>query len=166
MAKLQIISGPKAGTCFVLTEAMVTVGRLSQNAVCLPDITVSRNHAVFIKTGEDYILRDLNSTNGTFVNELRTAHASLKADVPLRFGAIQALFSTEPVVATAPPPPPPDQPAAVADPVPVVEPPVPPAPPLLPEAAARPKAELRIGSLLKKRVDLTDAEKPAKPGAP
>jgi hypothetical protein len=166
MARLQIISGPKAGTSIVLTEATVTVGRVPENAVCLPDITVSRNHAVFIKTGEEYVLRDLDSTNGTFVNELRITQSPLKTDVPLRFGAIKVLFSAEPSpVAVATPAPVVSQPV-VTRPVAVAPAPPPPVPapkPVEPEVASKPKAELRIGSLLKKRVEMKDAEKPAAP---
>lgn len=46
----------------------ITIGRRSTNDVCIPDLSVSGNHARLIRQGDDCLLEDLNSTNGTFVN--------------------------------------------------------------------------------------------------
>ena len=67
-AKLIVYSGPEDGTTIPLSGRRVTFGRLPDNDVVLGDVGVSRTHAVIEKTEDGFVLRDLNSTNGTFVN--------------------------------------------------------------------------------------------------
>ena len=44
------------------------IGRLPDSDLLIPDQSVSREHCVVFKDGDDYFIRDLESTNGTFVN--------------------------------------------------------------------------------------------------
>jgi hypothetical protein len=68
MAKLVLSTG---GTivhqCF-LEQARVTIGREHGNAIVVEDPVVSRAHAAITAVGNDYILEDLGSVNGTLVN--------------------------------------------------------------------------------------------------
>ncbi|MHC4885985.1 MAG: FHA domain-containing protein, partial [Planctomycetota bacterium] len=49
----------------------VTLGRRSKNIIRVPEGNASRNHARVIQDGDNYVLEDLNSSNGTYINETR-----------------------------------------------------------------------------------------------
>ncbi len=49
----------------------LTIGRAAENILCLPEVGVSRQHAVIEPTEDGWLLRDLRSTNGTYLNGLR-----------------------------------------------------------------------------------------------
>lgn len=66
-ARIVIISGDDAGATFPLKDT-VTFGRAEVNTVVLRDAKVSRQHAKILMKGEDFVLVDLNSSNGTYVN--------------------------------------------------------------------------------------------------
>ena len=68
VASLFVIRGRDQGTRFQLEESVHTVGRTQDNSVRLHDTEVSRSHAELIRQGDAYLLRDLSSSNGTFVN--------------------------------------------------------------------------------------------------
>jgi len=66
MARLRVVSASREQV-FTLTEEF-TVGRLPSNTLPLPDDkAVSREHAVIRRGGEGYLLKDLDSSNGTFL---------------------------------------------------------------------------------------------------
>ena len=67
-ARLVISAGPKAGQAIDLAQAEITIGRGSDNALVIPDISVSRHHAVIKKEARGYVLLDKGSGNGTRVN--------------------------------------------------------------------------------------------------
>lgn len=46
----------------------ITIGRSSESQVVIEGMLASRNHAIIQKIKEDYYLKDMNSTNGTFLN--------------------------------------------------------------------------------------------------
>lgn len=69
--KLIAQAGPNAGMEFPLTKAVITIGRVSGNDIVLADQQVSRRHAEIRRQDDWFIITDLNSTNGTFVNEVR-----------------------------------------------------------------------------------------------
>jgi len=79
--------GPYSGRTFILA-AHTTLGRVQQNDVVLNDPGVSRNHAVIVQSGQCYYLRDLASTNGTFVNQrnISTEDYSLETGDRIRLG--------------------------------------------------------------------------------
>jgi pSer/pThr/pTyr-binding forkhead associated (FHA) protein len=56
----------------------VTIGRRPENSVAIDNLAVSGYHARIDRTGPDYILTDLQSTNGTFVNDKRISSHRLK----------------------------------------------------------------------------------------
>ena len=70
--------GPTLGTRYNLTDAPLTIGRGGDCDICLHDDTVSRHHARLQFDTASYILVDLQSTNGTFVNEVPVAMRSLE----------------------------------------------------------------------------------------
>lgn len=75
MAQFQFVmrSGPTPGVTFPLDGDQLTIGRDSSNGVAINDAEVSRKHARLSFQGGKYVIDDLGSTNGTFVNGQRLA---------------------------------------------------------------------------------------------
>ena len=77
---------------FPLPDTPITIGRNLTNQLVVSVSTVSRKHARIQRVGDHFVITDLNSTGGTFVNEKRIMKAVLKsgdsillADTPLVF---------------------------------------------------------------------------------
>jgi len=69
--RLVMRSGPTPDKVFVLTKENVSVGRSTSNDIAINDSEVSRNHArIYLQSG-GYVIEDLNSTNGTYINGQR-----------------------------------------------------------------------------------------------
>jgi len=66
-------TGPTPGATFTLEGDQINIGRDSTNEVTINDSEVSRRHARLTFQGGKYVLEDLGSTNGTFVNGQRLA---------------------------------------------------------------------------------------------
>lgn len=75
MAQFQFVmrSGPTPGVTFPLDGDQLTIGRDSSNGVAINDAEVSRRHSRLSFQGGKYVIEDLGSTNGTFVNGQRLA---------------------------------------------------------------------------------------------
>lgn len=69
--RLVMRTGPTPGQAFDLTQKEMTVGRDLQNTIILNDAEVSRKHARIYPQSGGFVLEDLGSTNGTFVNGQR-----------------------------------------------------------------------------------------------
>jgi tetratricopeptide (TPR) repeat protein len=63
-----------------------SIGRGPENSLCIPSTVVSRLHAEVIRVGQDFLLRDLGSTNGCYVNGTRISEQMLNDGDLLRFG--------------------------------------------------------------------------------
>lgn len=63
--------GPGSGSRFLLDTDVITAGRHPESDVFLDDVTVSRRHAEIQRRGDDWIVRDADSLNGTYVNRTR-----------------------------------------------------------------------------------------------
>jgi hypothetical protein len=72
-AQYQLVmhSGPTPGKIFPMEGDVLTIGREAGNAIIINDAEVSRKHTQFVFQGGKYIVTDLGSTNGTFVNGQR-----------------------------------------------------------------------------------------------
>lgn len=75
MAQFQFVmrSGPTPGVTFPLEGDQLTIGRDASNGVAINDAEVSRKHSRLSFQGGKYVVEDLGSTNGTFVNGQRLA---------------------------------------------------------------------------------------------
>jgi pSer/pThr/pTyr-binding forkhead associated (FHA) protein len=80
-------SGPTPGAAFMLEGDQLTIGRDATNDIVINDAEISRRHARLTFQGGKYVLEDLGSTNGTFVNGQRLAGPRvLKAGEVVSFG--------------------------------------------------------------------------------
>lgn len=114
MAKLQVLSGSLAGQSYELKVDKTTVGRVEDNTLQLAEPSVSSHHCEVLLKGSDVVIKDLNSTNGSFINGEKITEAVLKPGQTLRLGQVELrLDDGSPV----PPPPPPA--AAATGPAPV-----------------------------------------------
>ena len=77
-------------------DGAVTVGREPGCEVLLSSPTVSRRHALVAPNGEGWIVRDLGSGNGTFLDARRVDEAPLPDGVAIRFGNVPGWFEEEP----------------------------------------------------------------------
>lgn len=67
--RLTVIKGFNKGEVFPLEEDEVIIGRGEENSIVLNIAEVSRKHSVLTRGEEGYIIKDLDSTNGTFVDK-------------------------------------------------------------------------------------------------
>ena len=91
-ASLIVRRGPAAGTIFTLGQDLVTVGRHRESDIFLNDITVSRRHAELRRDGSKYVVSDLGSLNGTYVNRSRVDSSPLTSGDELQIGKFRLLF--------------------------------------------------------------------------
>jgi len=94
MARLVFLSEGLNGRTYDLKVEKTTVGRVSDNAFEIPEASVSSHHAEIILRGNDVVIRDLDSTNGTFINGEKITEAPLKPGQTLRFGTIELKLDT------------------------------------------------------------------------
>ena len=92
-ARFVVVKGKDKGKELVLQKASVAIGSLMENDLVLTDPTVSRSHAVVEEKAEGYALRDLDSTNGTFLDGVRVREGYLAAGSVIRLGQTEITFS-------------------------------------------------------------------------
>jgi len=91
--KLVRINDEFAGEEFALSEMDNTIGRTDDNFILLSDQSISRSHATIERRGDEYILRDLDSSNGTRVNDDRISGPTpLQSGDTVKFGSVQFVF--------------------------------------------------------------------------
>ncbi|MCL6471492.1 MAG: DUF3662 domain-containing protein [Firmicutes bacterium] len=88
-------AGGGSDSKFLLPETTTKIGRSSDNSIVIPDPNVSRHHATVEKIGSQYILKDLDSTNGTFVNGMRVGERILKHGDVITIGTTKLQFRRE-----------------------------------------------------------------------
>jgi pSer/pThr/pTyr-binding forkhead associated (FHA) protein len=70
-ALLVVRRGPNVGARFLLDADLTTVGRHPEADIFLDDVTVSRRHAEFLRSGTQFDVKDLGSLNGTYLDSTR-----------------------------------------------------------------------------------------------
>ncbi len=81
------MSGPHAGRVHALGDGEFTIGRGHRCSLIFPDMTLSRTHAVLFRDGDEFIVEDLGSTNGTFVEHERVKRRVLRHGDLIRLGS-------------------------------------------------------------------------------
>jgi predicted component of type VI protein secretion system len=89
MAKLVVLSEGFAGRTHELKGEKITIGRLEDNTFQIPEPSVSSHHCEILVRGGEILVRDLQSTNGTFINGEPVTEAVLKPGQVLRLGAVE-----------------------------------------------------------------------------
>jgi two-component system, NtrC family, sensor kinase len=90
---LFVIQGRDQGTRFRLDDAVVTIGRGASNVVQLHDTEISREHVELRRQGDVVVVRDLNSSNGTFVNGRPVKEQELASGDQLQLGRTLLLYT-------------------------------------------------------------------------
>ncbi|HWJ66708.1 MAG TPA: FHA domain-containing protein [Nocardioides sp.] len=91
-ALLVVQKGPGAGSRFLLDADEVSAGRHPESGIFLDDVTVSRRHAVFRRSGDSFTVEDAGSLNGTYVNRDRIEKAHLKDSDEVQVGKYRLVF--------------------------------------------------------------------------
>jgi pSer/pThr/pTyr-binding forkhead associated (FHA) protein len=98
MPKLTVSLPDGSESVHELNDDQITVGRVDDNMIVIADISVSSHHAELILKDDDYILRDIGSTNGTRCNGRDVPEGQ---DTPLQdgdsvlFGKVSTLYSSD-----------------------------------------------------------------------
>jgi pSer/pThr/pTyr-binding forkhead associated (FHA) protein len=89
MAKLVVLTQSMAGRSCDLATERTTVGRVEDNAFQIAEPSVSSRHCEILLRGADIVVKDLNSTNGTFINGEKISEGVLKPGQTLRLGNVE-----------------------------------------------------------------------------
>jgi len=85
-ACLVVINGSDLGKRYPLTRRSTVIGRSSKTDVQIEEDSISRNHAMIMNRGDRYLLKDLGSTNGTYVNDRPIDELDLRDGDLLKIG--------------------------------------------------------------------------------
>jgi hypothetical protein len=84
--------GGRTGESFPIEGERITIGRRPDSDIFLDDVTVSRDHALLVKRGEEWYLDDLGSLNGTYVNRQRIESHRLADGDELQIGKYKLAY--------------------------------------------------------------------------
>src|SRR5882757_1204629 len=102
MAKLVLLSAGMTGRTHELKVDKTTIGRLEDNSFQIAEPSVSSHHCEVLVKGADVVIKDLNSTNGTFINGEKISEAPLKPGQLLRLGNVELRLESDSAPAAAP----------------------------------------------------------------
>jgi len=91
-ALLVVKRGPNAGSRFLLDADVTTAGRHPESDIFLDDVTVSRRHAEFIRRDDGFVVRDVGSLNGTYLNRERIDETPLAGGDEVQIGKFRLVF--------------------------------------------------------------------------
>ena len=90
--RLTAIAGRLKGSVFTIEDLPVVVGRDTTATLCIADASVSRRHSQIEKEMEDFVILDLDSLNGTFINDVPVKRRKLQHGDRVRIGDSQFIF--------------------------------------------------------------------------
>jgi len=102
MAKLVLLSAGMTGRTHELKAEKTTFGRVEDNSFQIAEPSVSSHHCEVVVRGNDVLIKDLSSTNGTFINGEKVSEATLKVGQILRLGQIEMRLESDVPPAPAP----------------------------------------------------------------
>lgn len=88
--------GPSVGARFLLDAERTVAGRSPSADIFLDDVTVSRKHVEFVRDTDGFVVRDVGSLNGTYVNRTRIEQALLRAGDEVQVGKFRMTFHPSP----------------------------------------------------------------------
>lgn len=91
-ALLVVKRGPNAGSRFALDRDRITAGRHPESDIFLDDVTVSRRHAEFRRSGNGFEVADIGSLNGTYVNREPIEVSTLANGDEVQIGKFRLVF--------------------------------------------------------------------------
>ena len=103
MAKLVVLSAGMTGRTHELKADKTTIGRVEDNTFQIAEPSVSSHHFEVLLRGSEVVVRDLNSTNGTFIYGEKVTESVLKTNQILRLGQIELRLETDAPAAPAAP---------------------------------------------------------------
>jgi DNA-binding NtrC family response regulator len=92
---LVLLDTERAGTVYPLATEDLRVGKATDNDVVIDHPTVSRNHLVVRRQGDRFLVQDLGSTNGTFLDGAQVREAYLRPGALLEVGDVRLRFSPQ-----------------------------------------------------------------------
>jgi DNA-binding NtrC family response regulator len=95
--RLCVERGGIVGTLYSLRDGETKVGKAKDNDVVLDHPTVSRTHFAIVQEGDRYLLRDLGSTNGTFLDGAQVREAYLRPGAQIEAGDVALRFQPDQV---------------------------------------------------------------------
>jgi len=95
MSKLVVLSAGMTGRTQELKVDKTTVGRVEDNTFQIAEPSVSSHHCEVILRGSEVLVRDLNSTNGTYINGEKVTERVIKPGQILRLGQVELRLETD-----------------------------------------------------------------------
>jgi transcriptional regulator with GAF, ATPase, and Fis domain len=92
LCKLVVLKGSQRGREITISGDVIRIGKAETNDLVLSEDTVSRVHCEILRDSKGYLLRDLQSTNGTFLDEAEVREAYLRAGAVISVGTVQIKF--------------------------------------------------------------------------
>ena len=92
---LVLVNTDKAGSSYPLAQPGVKVGKAPDNDLVIDHPTVSRNHLIVRRQGDRFLVQDLGSTNGTFIDGAQVREAYLRPGALLEVGDVQLRFQPQ-----------------------------------------------------------------------
>ncbi|HAV64832.1 MAG TPA: hypothetical protein DCY13_20995 [Verrucomicrobiales bacterium] len=94
MARLVVLTEGFTGRTYELKVDRTTVGRVEDNAFQIPEASVSSHHCEILLRGDQVIVKDLDSTNGTYINGQKVSESPLQSGQILRLGQLEMRLET------------------------------------------------------------------------
>ena len=95
MAKLVVLTAGLTDRSIELQTERTTIGRVEDNTFQIVEGSVSSHHCEVLLKGSDVVIKDLNSTNGTYINNDKITEATLKLGQTLRLGSVELKLEGE-----------------------------------------------------------------------
>jgi transcriptional regulator with GAF, ATPase, and Fis domain len=91
--KLVVVKGGERGREYTIASDVIRIGKVEGNDIVLDDETVSRVHCEILRDAKGHLLRDLHSTNGTFLDGAEIREAYIRAGSVITVGTVQLKFT-------------------------------------------------------------------------
>lgn len=95
MASVTVIFGGKEEKTYQLDKSRLVVGREPKCEIQIDNLGISREHCAFSQRGEAYLIQDLNSSNGTYVNGKKITEHFLNNDDEIIIGKYKLVFKND-----------------------------------------------------------------------